>query len=117
MYHCMFSMTFVTLSGLTLIQDDTASPLLCKMNDMWVQAGILSIPLAVEFDPYSNSPVFSRPRPAATSGLTLSTTSQIFWTGQSHSRPSLSPTILSVLSPKQSSRPFTDVAICHVITE
>ncbi|XP_016324127.1 serine protease 46-like [Sinocyclocheilus anshuiensis] len=45
----------ICTEGLNFQQDDNGSPLLCKMGDMWVQTGILSIPPGSEISPYSNS--------------------------------------------------------------
>uniref|UniRef100_A0A8C1ZJ04 Zgc:165423 n=1 Tax=Cyprinus carpio TaxID=7962 RepID=A0A8C1ZJ04_CYPCA len=48
---------------LNVQQDDDGSPLLCKVNDMWVQTGILSIPPGSEISPFSNSTVFIQTSP------------------------------------------------------
>ncbi|XP_016383178.1 polyserase-2 [Sinocyclocheilus rhinocerous] len=45
----------ICTEGLNFQQDDNGSPLLCKMGEMWVQTGILSIPPGSEISPYSNS--------------------------------------------------------------
>ncbi|KAI2666136.1 Polyserase-2 [Labeo rohita] len=44
-------------------QDDDGSPLVCRMGDMWVQTGILSIPPGSENNTYSNSTVFIQTSP------------------------------------------------------
>ncbi|KAK2916545.1 hypothetical protein Q8A67_000919 [Cirrhinus molitorella] len=44
-------------------QDDNGSPLLCRMDGMWVQTGILSIPPGSQINPYSNSTVFIKTSP------------------------------------------------------
>ncbi|KAK2916546.1 hypothetical protein Q8A67_000920 [Cirrhinus molitorella] len=44
-------------------QDDDGSPLLCRMDGMWVQTGILSIPPGSQINPYSNSTVFIKISP------------------------------------------------------
>ncbi|XP_026106167.1 prostasin-like [Carassius auratus] len=48
---------------LHLQQENDGSPLLCRTNDMWVQAGILSIPPGSENNPFSNSTVFIQTSP------------------------------------------------------
>ncbi|XP_073691297.1 serine protease 46-like [Garra rufa] len=44
-------------------QDDDGSPLLCRVDDMWVQTGILSIPPGSQINPSFNSTVFIQTSP------------------------------------------------------
>lgn len=105
-----------SLSGTLSFRMMTA--VLCCVK--WTTCGFRLVfcpfPLAVRSAHSPTAQSSSRPLPSPTSWLTLSTTSHLFWMGQSHSRPSLSLTSFCSLS-QQSSRPFSEAAICHFITE
>ncbi|RXN03469.1 transmembrane protease serine 9-like protein [Labeo rohita] len=55
--------TNICTQPLDVQQDDNGSPLVCRMGDMWVQTGILSIPPGSENNTHSNDTVFIQTSP------------------------------------------------------